>query len=69
MPADSGCLPKWIRMCAWCGVLLPERDGSLRERDSSAVVTHGICPTCLDAWLRDFKPSLAARVTKDRHAA
>jgi len=69
MPADPGSFVKWIRVCAWCGVLLPEHEGSPRERDSSAVVTHGICPTCLDAWLRDFEPSLASRLTKDRHVA
>jgi len=56
MQADSGSFPKWVRMCAWCGVLLPESDGTLRERYSPAVITHGICPACRDAWFRDIKP-------------
>jgi hypothetical protein len=68
MPADSGSFPNWVRMCAWCGVLLPERDGTLRERDSSTVITHGICPTCLDAWVRDFNPSLASHLAKGRRS-
>ena len=59
MQADSGSFPKWVRMCAWCGVLLPERDGTLRERDPSAVITHGICPACRDAWVREMKPDVA----------
>jgi hypothetical protein len=68
MPADSGSFPNWVRICAWCGVLLPEHDGTVRECDSSTVITHGICPSCLEAWVRDFKPSLASNLTKDRRA-
>jgi len=63
MQADSGSFPKWVRMCAWCGMMLPEADGTLRERDPSAVITHGICPACRDTWVRDMKldPAPASR--------
>jgi hypothetical protein len=58
MQANSGSFPKWVRLCAWCGVLLPEPDGTLRERDPSAAITHGICPVCREAWVRDMKPDV-----------
>ncbi len=64
MQADSGSFPKWVRMCAWCGVLMPESDGTLRERDPSAIFTHGICPACRDAGVRDMKSDLVSALRR-----
>lgn len=51
MPADSEPSPVWVRVCAWCGILLP---GEGQPQDSGAgpaLTTHGICPSCRDAFI------------------
>ena len=42
----------WIRVCAWCGVVLPGPEPGPESAAVRPVTTHGICPPCRDAFLR-----------------
>ena len=44
--------PAWIRVCAWCGVVLPGPEPGPKSAAVRPVTTHGICPPCRDAFLR-----------------
>jgi len=51
MPADSEPSPVWLRVCAWCGIVLQEDGQPLASAAISAMTTHGICPICRDAFI------------------
>lgn len=62
MVAGSDSSPGWIRVCAWCGVLLPGAEPQPKSAAVQPVTTHGICPPCRDAFLRaPFDEGPAAR--------
>jgi len=52
MVAGSNASPAWIRVCAWCGVVLPGPEPGPESAAVRPVTTHGICPPCRDAFLR-----------------
>ncbi len=52
MVAGSDASPVWIRVCAWCGVLLPGPEPGPESGAVRPVTTHGICQPCRDAFLR-----------------
>ena len=52
MVAGSDASPVWIRVCAWCGVVLPGPEPRPESAAVRPVTTHGICLPCRDAFLR-----------------
>lgn len=52
MLAGSGPSPNWISVCAWCGIVLPGEEGPQDPMAGSSQTTHGICPSCREAFLR-----------------
>jgi len=52
MVAGSDASPVWIRVCAWCGVVLPGPEPGPESAAVRPITTHGICPPCRDAFLR-----------------
>ncbi len=60
MPADSGYSPVWMRVCAWCGIILPGDDVTPGPTSVSPRITHGICPDCRDEFIRAVAAERAA---------
>jgi hypothetical protein len=61
MPADSGFSPVWMRVCAWCGIILPGDDLASEFAGGPPRITHGICPECRDELIRAVAAERAAR--------
>jgi hypothetical protein len=51
MASSAESSPAWIRVCAWCGVVLSGPEPGPASAAVRPVTTHGICPPCLDAFL------------------
>jgi hypothetical protein len=60
MPADSEPSKIWIRVCAWCRMVLSGENQSQDPAVGSSMTTHGICPSCRDEFIRAVTAGRAA---------
>lgn len=52
MSADSEPSSVWMRVCAWCGIILPGDEVTPGPAGGLPLITHGICPVCRDEFIR-----------------